>query len=211
MTPHRVWMRGGVVVAAGALALAAAPAAHASEPAPGSLKVTYDAVGTSTVKKTGSTITLGPTTLNTVVSPTGAITGTLPLPPATTTFKIAGFLPVSATVNFIPANGARQVTGTLKPTKVRSKAKFVLKLTNVTVGGLPAFVGDSCQTAQTVVIPANTPPGEKFNITTGGTLAGVYTIPSFANCGLTTGIINALVPGEGNTMSITISNGRIVP
>lgn len=194
--------------AVGALALTAVPAATAH--ADGTvLAVTYDAAGTSVVKKTGSTIALGPTTLAVKVAPDGSLTGSLPLPPRTTTFKVLGLLPVTATVTFVPAGGKRQVTGTLGVNKVRSKARYVLRLSDVSVGGLPAFVGSSCQTSSTVVIPANTPAGQKFDITTGGTLEGTYTIPSFANCGLTTGIINLLVPGEGNTETITLSNGRL--
>lgn len=91
---------------------------------------------------------------------------------------------MSATVTFIPVGAGGGVTGVLKPGKVRTRARFTLRLSNVTVAGLPAGVG--------------------------GYLAGTYTIPPFANCGLTTAIINLLVPGPDNTLRTTISNGRIV-
>lgn len=194
-------------VAAGALALAAAPAQAAGGP---TITVLYDAAGSSTVKSTGSVVPLGPTTLTTVVSGDGTFTGSLPLPPQRTSFRVLGLLPVQATVTFEPAGGKRQVTGTLLPGKVRSKARYYLRLSDVTVAGLPGFVGDSCRTVDPVVIPANTPPGQKFDLTTGGTLTGTYTIGQFASCGLQTGIINALIPGAGNTQSIRLSNGRVV-
>ena len=76
------------------------------------------------------------------------------------------------------------------------------------MAGFPAFVGNSCQTGQTV-IPANTPKGAKFNLTTGGNLTGTYTIGQFSNCGLTTALINQLIPGPGNTATLTLSNGRL--
>jgi len=199
--------RVAVVTAAGAFALAAVPAAaHA---VPGDLTVTYDAVGTTHIAKPNSDIALGPTTLITTVSPDGSVTGSLALPPTRTTFKVLGFVPVSANVTFIPFGKGGGVTGTLSQGKVRTKAKFILKLSNVTVAGIPAGVGDTCQSVTPAVIPVRTPVGEKFSITNGGNLAGTYTIPPFANCGLTTGIINMLVPGDGNTLTIAISNGRI--
>ncbi|GAA1887635.1 hypothetical protein [Lapillicoccus jejuensis] len=194
-------------VAAGALALAAAPAQAAGGP---TITVLYDAVGSSTVRSTGSVVPLGPTTLTTVVSGDGTFTGSLPLPPQRTSFKALGLLPVTATVTFEPAGGKRQVTGTLLPGKVRSKARYYLRLSDVTVAGLPAFVGDSCRTVDPVVIPATTPKGQTFDLTNGGTLTGTYTIGQFATCGLQTPIINALIPGAGNTETITLTNGRVV-
>ena len=84
-----------------------------------------------------------------------------------------------------------------------------VRLSDVKVAGLPAFVGSTCQTAQPITVPANTPADESFSLTDGGHLTGTYTLGKFANCGLTTGIINALVPGSGNTLDLTVSNGRI--
>ena len=71
--------------------------------------------------------------------------------------------------------------------------------------GLPTPVGPKCQTAAPVSIPASGP----FSITDGGTLTGTYTIGRFSNCGLTTALINLLIPGGGNTLSLTLSNGRL--
>jgi hypothetical protein len=45
----------------------------------------------------------------------------------------------------------------------------------------------------------------KFNVLAGGTLTGTYTIGNFAHCGLTTGLVNLLVPGSGNTVSLTLA------
>ncbi len=205
---RRPALRVAAVTAAGALALAAVPAAGA-DAAPGDLTVTYDAVGVTHIAKPNNDIPIGPTTLVTTVSATGAITGSLDLPPTKTTFSVLGFIPVSATVTFIPVGKGGGVTGTLKPGKVRTKAKFILRLTDVTVAGIPAGVGTTCQSTTPAIIPIATPVGEKFSIIDGGNLAGTYTIPPFANCGLTTSIINLLIPGPDNTLKITISNGRL--
>ncbi len=169
------------------------------------LKVTYDATGSSTVIKTGSVVALGPTTLQTDVLPDGSFTGQLVLPPAQTSFKLLGFLTVTATVNFIPVD---PVQGALGVNKVSSEAFFDIRLSDVSLAGVPTFVGDSCQTGRTV-IPANTPEGEKFDLAKGGNLTGTYTIGQFSNCGLTTVLINQLIPGPGNTANLVLSNGRL--
>jgi hypothetical protein len=197
-----------VLVAAAVLAAliaSAAPAAAAS-----SLKVTYRVTGTSTVASTGSKLALGPAVLSLSLRPSGKFTAKLPLPPAPATFKIAGLLPVSATVSFIPKG---KVTGTLKGGKrtvVTSTAKDFVKLSDVTVAGLPTFVGDSCQTQDPVVLHVATPAKKSFNLDKGGVLKGGFSIGKFANCGLTTALVNQLIPGDGNTISLHLRDGKLV-
>ena len=86
----------------------------------------------------------------------------------------------------------------------------MIKLSNVKVSGIPAFVGSKCETAQPVTIAVATPAGSRFDLTTGGVVAGTFTIGKFAHCGLTTPLLNLLVPGSGNTVTFTLSNGRIL-
>lgn len=192
-----------------AIALALLPFAASAAP----LDVDYDVVGSTTIASTGSTIAITPTTLSSTVDSAGgpgSLSGTLPLNPTTTEFKAIGFVPIKATVSY---EEAAPVTGQLvrdgRVTRVESTASYYLKLTNVSVGYIPAFVGNSCRTAEPVVIPADTPPGEAFNIVSGGTLAGEFTIGDFENCNLATGAINAMIPGDGNTVELQVSNGRI--
>jgi hypothetical protein len=197
------------VCAAVAVVCVAGPVAAAT-PAK-TLNVAYDVVGTSTVAKTGSTIALGPTTLTTALNPDGTFTGSLPIPQTSTAFNALGLLPVTSDVNFI-AVGAATGALTTKNHKqlVSATSQYVIKLSNVKVAGLPAFVGPHCQTAQPVIIAVATPSGGSFDITNGGVLSGTFTIGKFAHCGLTTPLLNQLVPGAGNTVSLTLSNGRIV-
>ena len=193
-----------LIGAAAALTAVAAPASAAAEPI---LTVAYDATGSTLVKKPNSTIKLGPTTLTNYLNDDATFTGDLPLPATTSKFSVLGFLPAKATVNFIPVGKA---TGRIAAPVVSATATYYIQLSNVTLGGLPTFVGSKCKTAAPVVIPVATPAGERFDLTNGGNLTGTYTIGKFANCGLTTAIINALVPGAGNTVHFTISRGRIV-
>jgi hypothetical protein len=207
----RTAKRGILLAVIGAGLLAGLPAtANADGTGPVVLTVAYDVSGSSTVAKTNSTVTLGPTTLTTGLDAQGNFTGTLPLPPTTTSFRALGLLPVTATITFVPAG---PVTGNLSahPTPViTSTAAYYLRLSHVTVGGLPAIVGDRCQTRDPVTIPANTPAGQSFDITNGGTVTGTYTIGLFDDCGLNTPLINLLVPGPGNTATMQLTNGRIV-
>jgi hypothetical protein len=189
--------------ASAVLAIAAAPAAHAAN----ILKVAYDASGTSLVAKPNSTVTLGPTTLRTNLRSSGAFTARMPLPPTTSSFKVLGLLPTTATVSFVPAAKLTgQITSGNGTAVISSTASYFIKLSNVQVAGLPAFVGSNCQTADPVSIPVSGP----FSVTDGGTLTGTYTIGNFSHCGLTTALINLLIPGGGNTVTLTLSNGRIV-
>ncbi len=194
-----------LIGAATALTVVAAPASAAP-----ALTVAYDASGSTVVTKPNSTIKLGPTTLTNYLNADGTFTADLPLPATTSQFKVIGLVPVKATVNFVPTGPA---TGKLvsNPTPaVSATATYYIKLSNVTLAGIPAFVGTKCQTSAPVSIPVATPAGQKFDITKGGNLTGTYTIGKFANCGLTTGLVNLLVPGAGNTVQFTLSNGRIV-
>lgn len=195
--------------AAGILLAGLASAAPASA-AGGPLHATYTANGTSVVAKPNSTLTLGPATLSLTLRQTGKFTATLPLPDTTSTFQIAGLLPVSATVSFMPAAKLRGAVSVWhNKIEVTSTAKEYIGLSDVSVAGLPVPVGDSCQTSDPVVIVAATPKKQGFDINSGGKLKGTFDIGDFAHCGLTTPLLNQLVPGPGNTIKLVLSDGQI--
>jgi hypothetical protein len=205
MTITTPWRRRLAVLGAGA-ALALAPAAaHAAT----IITISYDAVGTSHIAKTNSNIALGPTTLTTNLDvETGDFTGSLPLPGTSTSFTAAGFLPVKANVDLIeaaPLKGNINLSG--DNAEVSSTASYYVKLSNIKVLGFPTFAGSKCKTKVPVSIPVGTRPGEGFDLSEGGRLVGTYTIGNFENCGINTPLINALVPGPGNTVDIQVTNG----
>lgn len=175
------------------------------------LNLNYDAQGTSHLASTNSDVEIAPTTLSLAAeSADGSFTAHLPIHDTSSTFAVLGLLPVSATVSFVEA---APVTGNLitegTTVRVESTASYYIKLSNVKVAGLPAFVGDYCQTADPVIIPANTPAGQTFSILRGGELSGEFSIGNFEHCGLDTLLINQLIPGSGNTANLTVSNGRL--
>jgi hypothetical protein len=193
-------------IAAAALALVAPQAAQAAP-----IGITYDVTGSTTVASTGSTIPLGPSTLATQLDlATGTLTGSMPLPGATTRFEVIGFIPVTADVNLVEA---APITGSISNSGynivINSTASYHIRLSNIRVVGFPLFAGPSCRTKNPVTIPANTPAGQSFNLFGGGNLAGTFSIGDFQNCGLNTWLINLLIPGSGNTANIVASNGRL--
>lgn len=194
------------LIAGMALALAPAAAANAAD----GVDIDYDVSGTTHIASTGSTIDLGPSTLHTTIdTANGDLTGTLDLPGTTTKFKLIGFLPVTADVHFEPAAPLEgHITLTGYDAVITSEAKYYVRLSNIKVAGLPTFAGPHCRTIDPVTIPANTPEGEGFEILGGGTLQGTYTIGKFHHCGLNTLLINAVVPGSGNTVELHATNGR---
>lgn len=170
------------------------------------VNASYPINGTTHVAKTNSDLTLGPGTLTASADLTTAqiTSGSLILPPATGTFTELGFIPVTATVAFQQVG---QVTGTVNLANgaVTATANVSLRITDLKVAGLDVGVGPSCQTVQPASITVAT--GTGFSILAGGTASGTYTIPQFSNCGLLgveTPVINAVIPGPGNTISLTL-------
>lgn len=194
------------LIAGMALVLAPAAAAHAAN----GVNIDYDASGTTHIAGTNSNIDLGPSTLHTSIdTANGDLTGSLDLPGTTTKFKLIGFLPVTADVNFEPAAPLEgHITLTGSNAIITSTAKYYVRLSNIKVAGIPTFAGSHCRTINPVSIPANTPEGEGFDILQGGTLQGTYTIGAFHHCGLNTLLINAVVPGSGNTLTLHATNGH---
>ena len=203
----------GVALAAPAQPAVPAARAHAAVPvgaavpADSLITATYPATGSTYLNALGSTVTLGPGTLSSTVDlSTSAVTATLTLPPATVSFKESGLIPVSAITEFIQ-DGTATGTANLSDNTVTATFRVTLKITSLNVAGLPVPVGSQCQTTAPATITVNSQPG--FNLLSGGTLAGTYTIPQFSHCGLETFLIDLTVPGPGNT--ITFALGQATP
>ncbi|MFD1860388.1 hypothetical protein EHW97_14945 [Aeromicrobium camelliae] len=194
----------GATAFAAALALTTSPA-HAE-----TINVDYDVNGTTVTAGTGSAITLGPAVMHSFVEEDGSFTGDMVLPGTRTSFNLAGFIPITADVNFEPTGPTTgQLTRVNRQRTLASTSTYYVRLSNLRVGFFPLFAGANCRTSDPVTVPANTPEGEFFDIATGGRLVGEYTIGEFENCGLNTGVINSVIPGDGNTIELNLTNGRI--
>ncbi|GAA3987366.1 hypothetical protein GCM10023085_81760 [Actinomadura viridis] len=192
-------------LAAAALGVASAPAASA-EP---SIRVDYPVSGTTAIKATGSSMALGPGTLETTLDfGNGDLTANLKMPAAKGEFKQWGVIPVSVTTEFIEAT---PTTGKvdLNTGATQSTSKVTLKLSNLKVAGIPTPVGDNCKTKTPATITLNS--GSDWDVLNGGTMAGTYTIPEFQNCLLATPLINLTVPGPDNTISLKLGAATVPP
>jgi hypothetical protein len=191
--------------AGGLLSLGVVPATMAS--ADTTVTVTYPVTGSTYLKAINSTVPLGPGTLSSTVDlNTSAVSATLSLPAATGSFKELGFIPVTATTQFIQ-DGTATGTADLSTSTVSVTSQTTLQITKLSVGGLSIPVGSNCETRTPASITVNSQAG--FNVLSGGNLAGTYTIPKFSHCGLATLLINVTIPGPGNTITLTLGAGTL--
>ncbi len=189
----------------GLLSLGVVPATMAL--ADTTVTVTYPVTGSTYLKAINSTIPLGPGTLTSTVDlNTSAVSGTLSLPAATGSFDELGFIPVTATTQFIQ-DGTATGTADISTNTVSVTSQTTLQITKLSVAGLPIPVGNNCETRTPASITVSSQPG--FNVLSGGNLAGTYTIPRFSHCGLATLLINLTIPGPGNTITLTLGAGTL--
>jgi hypothetical protein len=165
---------------------------------PSGLNIAFNVNGTTHIKKLNTDLVLGPGKLATTIDlATGQFNGDLTLPEASGSFKLFGFLPATAKVQFIPVG---KTTGTLQGTTVTSNSKVTIRLTDIRVFGVPLLMGaDKCQTGKPATLALKS---DNFSPVAGGTVSGTYTVPDFTGCGLVTPIINLTMAGPGNTVSL---------
>ncbi|NKI45222.1 hypothetical protein HFV08_29075 [Streptomyces sp. LD120] len=179
-------------------------AAHAAP-----VRLDYPLSGTTHLKGTDSDLTLGPGTLKATADlAAGTLSADTELPPAKGEFHMIGIVPVSVTTEFVEPEPTK---GTIdnKTGAVASTTKLTLRLKNLKVAGIPTPIGNSCQTEVPAVLALTSEPG--FNPLTGGTLSGEYTIPKFEHCLLATPLINLIIPGDGNSVSLKLGPAQRPP
>jgi len=190
------------LAAACTVAGTAAPTSAAS-----TIRATYKVTGSTFLKAPNATLPLGPGKLSANVNAsTGAVKATLTLPDATLSFKQFGFIPVTATTHFINS-GPTTGTINLSTGAVTSTSHITMQIVSLSIAGIPVPIGPACESSTPAAIKVASQPG--FNVLKGGNLAGTYTIPQFANCGLVTPLINVTLTGPGNTITLHLGKARI--
>lgn len=193
-----------VATVAATLALTAGPASASQK---SKVHASYKVTGSTFLKGPNFSLALGPGKLASVLNPAnGKLTAVLTMPDATGSFKQAGLVPVTATTRFIN-DGKTTGTLNLNTGAVATTSKITLQITKLIVAGLPVPVGNSCETADPVVVQLKSQKG--FNVLKGGNVAGVYTIGKFQHCGLSTLLINATIPASGNTITLKLGKAKI--
>ncbi|WP_424187370.1 hypothetical protein ACOBQX_06055 [Actinokineospora sp. G85] len=181
------------VAAVGALFATATPSTAAP------LKINYAVTGSTDLTGLGAALPLGPGAADVEADlQQGNITGTIDLPETKTKFLLAGILDTHAKVKVTP-NGP--LTGTIKAGVVDVAGDFTVQITEVGHFdiGIPL---SNCKTTEPVRITLTS--GAGFNPAVGGTLTGNYKLPKFADCFVDTEIINFLVVGKDNPISIDL-------
>jgi hypothetical protein len=195
--------------AASLLAVAGVFMSSGTASADTTLTIKYPVTGTTHLATPNANVPLGPGHLKATADlNTGAVTATLTLPEATGSFKEFGLVPVTATVKLIN-NGP--TTGTIDPSTgaITTTSMITMRIVDLKVAGIDLPVGTACQTSSPVSVTVSSQPG--FSILKGGNVAGTYTIPQFAGCGLQTLLINLTVPGPGNSITLTLGKGKVIP
>jgi hypothetical protein len=194
-------------MAASTLALAAAGATFAAQPA--HADPVWDlnfanVTGTTYLAKPKVTAQIPQSTVNSKLDlGTGQLTGQAHISDITVHMRLLNLVPVTSTVSIVPAG---DLTGTVDfgAGKLTTTTRFVIAVRNVHLDATPKLnlVPSGCQTrTATTAVLTNTTPIDIFN---GTTLSGTFTLPSFTHCGLTTPLLTQLLSGPNNVMTLTL-------
>lgn len=182
------------------VAMSAAPATAQTSPPSMRLDLKVDA--STTLANLGQTVDVKGGSLSIDLYANGDISGTMTLPPASTTMKLAGLPLAQATFEMAPAG---PVTGhfDLASGTMSTTASFNIKLPKLNIYGLPWWnlVRPSCGTATPVTVTMSGTVDMGAFLAQGGTFSGEYAIPRFKSCGLLTPAMNLVVPGPGNSFT----------
>ncbi|HEV2373876.1 MAG TPA: hypothetical protein VGS19_17095 [Streptosporangiaceae bacterium] len=180
----------------------------ATSSASSTLTLRYPVNGNTLINAANATLTLGPGTLTSKINlSNGQIASKLALPPATGSFNELGLIPVTATTQFIQ-DGPTTGTVNINTGAVTATSYTTLRITSLSVAGVPVSVGTTCQSSTPATILVVSQPG--FSVVNGGNLSGIYTIPPFANCGLVTTVLNLTIAGPNNAITLTLGKGHSV-
>jgi hypothetical protein len=212
---RRIGKRAGVIaaltmattIAAGSLTVVPAIADD-----PVQFPVSFTVTGSSVVKKTNSTVQLGPGNLDGNIIVNGdsiGIAGDLSLPPSEADISlVSGIFKIKATLQVVPIG---QVAGTISNGDLITHAKVDMVISDISVGLLVPIIPlptipASCKTVTPVDLTLVTKDVDLFAPTI--TSTGTYTIPAFGGCLIANLALGALVSGPDNTISMTLTSNQ---
>ncbi|MGK5533940.1 hypothetical protein [Streptomyces sp. URMC 129] len=192
----RSFSAGAAAVAACGALLIAAPLGNAAAPT----ELSYTATGSTHLAGLEADVPLGPGPTEVELDlDTGNLTADISLPESTTEFNLFGFLPTHAKVKI---DQVGELSGTYQDGIVNVSGEFSVRITEVGHFGFGIPMPD-CETTAPVAITLTS--DDSFLPAEGGTLTGTYHLPEFADCGVDTAIINALVVGPEHSISIDLA------
>ncbi|MEU7786756.1 DUF6801 domain-containing protein [Amycolatopsis sp. NPDC049159] len=165
----------------------------------------------STVRKLGATVTADPAFLFNglfilnLVDGSSRVTGSTTFNPATATFLGFGFVPVTATVEFLPVDwrnskliefaGAITTDPDTGATYLNTTLQVMAKLSNAKVNGVPLDLGPGCVSGKPVTLTLNG-PYEAFGVGHIRTDPEKgFDLPAFTGCGAAGQDLNPLLTG----------------
>jgi hypothetical protein len=171
--------------------------------------VHQDIYATTKVAKSGMTVQAPKGAFDgTVDLASGNLTGTMSIPPSNLTLSLFGVLPV-VEIGFA-MEPTRPTTGHVDFATLQSTttSQFNIHLTKMTPKGTDVnLVGKDCRTSSPITITISGPAA----LNTASTMSGTFAIPDFSSCGGMTQVINALIPGPGNTFTATFGPSGLQP
>lgn len=186
----------GLLVTVGTLTLAAQPG-HAAPS-----EYNYSGTAQTTITGLGADIAFTPTkaTVNADLE-TGEVSSVaITVPEARSTFNLFGFLPTNIKVKITQAG---DFNGTIKDGAADVTGAVNIQILETGHFGIPIPLPD-CKTTKPAQLHLKSQG--TFDPATGGTLTTVYQIPEVSwGCLFDTPIINALVGGKDNPLSIKLS------
>jgi hypothetical protein len=137
-------------------------------------------------------------------------------PPSRATFLAFGFEPASATLHLIQIGTLNAVAiGPYSekackgpcPTVTTVSSYLYIRISNVTINGVPLNVGSDCGTAPfDAIVTGTSASNPPYSVTNGGPVTGTIDIPPFANCGVgedLNPIFTASISGGHNASLLT--------
>ncbi|WP_406642232.1 DUF6801 domain-containing protein [Amycolatopsis sp. WGS_07] len=190
-------------------------------------------VANSSIYRLGATVTSKPTGLlngvwtivlddNGIQHDPSTITGSVGFKPVTATFLGFGFVPVSATVEFLPVDYRNaklielnaQLSAPPGETILTTHVKVMARMSNAKVNGVPLDLGPDCVSASPISLNLFGP----YNALQGGTVGTDpnaadpdyrgFTLPPFVHCG-TSEPLNPLLTGMASTTT-NINQAKVV-
>ncbi|WP_096301612.1 DUF6801 domain-containing protein [Jatrophihabitans sp. GAS493] len=174
-------------------------------PAPNLTHIDFSATGTIGLPTVNGTGKVGPGTISTDVNlKGGSFTGTSSIPDITVNASLFGFIPTTIVSSFTQVG---LLTGQLAAgaTDVTADLKANLGVKSVKALGVLPLTSGNCTTASPVSIHLASNGKGEFSPFTGGTLSSKFAIGKLANCGALTDLLNAIFPGNANTLTLKLA------
>ncbi|SDI88715.1 hypothetical protein SAMN05444157_0648 [Frankineae bacterium MT45] len=173
-------------------------------PTPAPAHIVFAANGTISIPTINGTGKVGPGSVSSDVNlRSGAFTGTAKLPAMTINANLFGFIPTTVVSTFTELG---PLTGQLAPGAgdLTADLKASIGVTSAKALGVLPLTSGNCVTASPVSIHLASDGTGKFSPFSGGVVASKFAIGPLTHCGVLTSVLNAILPGPNNTLTLTL-------